>query len=53
MPFTIPMAAPAGTVIPHFSTVDTSKMTPPNGEIEIVPATSMPMTRPMEPMPSM
>jgi plastocyanin len=47
MAFTIPPAAAVGTVIPYFSTVDTSMMTTPNGQIEIVPATPMPMPMPM------
>jgi plastocyanin len=48
MSFTISPAAAAGMVVPYFSTVDTSMMATPNGEIEIVPAASMPMPMPMD-----
>jgi plastocyanin len=51
MTFTIPMTAAVGTVIPFFSTTDTSMMMTPNGEIEIVAPTSTPMPMPMS-MPS-
>ena len=48
MSFTIPPGAATGMVVPYFSTVDTSMMATPNGEIEIVPDTSMPMPMPMD-----
>ena len=50
MSFTISPAAVTGIVVPYFSTVDTSMMATPNGEIEIVSDTPMPMPMP-EPMP--
>jgi len=52
MTFVIPPMATVGGVIPYFSSVDTSRMMTPNGEIEIVGDMPMPDPMPM-PMPGM
>jgi hypothetical protein len=42
----IPMTATVGTVVPYYSSTDGSKMTTPNGAIQIVDVMSMPMGMP-------
>jgi hypothetical protein len=46
--FTVPMNAPAGTVVPFFCTVHLQTMSPPNGTLTVDP-TAVASTAPVAP----